>query len=125
MRTTRGVLERTSLWGQPDMGSHSSSATVFCDLSPHPHTDSDRRSWRQVADLGDKAKRPHLGEMRESKRYGRSYPAVSAVGKEAQGCSLGEMSTNTLPSSVEAANSVALGNGALRWKVHGVAIGRF
>ena len=61
------MVEKTPFWGQLDIGSNSSSATVFfCDL---PHADSETRGWMQGVDLGENPRNTSWGrEVREGKR---------------------------------------------------------
>ena len=73
------------------------------------------RSWMQVVNLGDNPKTHQLGRSSKGRqRYKVSYPAVSITGSELQSCSWPEareprdMSTNTIPSSAEGINSLAL-----------------
>lgn len=73
------------------------------------------RSWMQVVNLGYKPKTHQLGRSSKGRqRYRVSYPAVSIAGSELQSCSWPEareprdVSTNTLPSSAEGINSLAL-----------------
>ena len=69
----------------------------------------------QVVNLGDNPKTHQLGRSSKGRqRYKVSYPAVSITGSELQSCSWPEareprdMSTNTIPSSAEGINSLAL-----------------
>lgn len=69
----------------------------------------------QVVNLGSNPKTHQLGwRSKGRQRYRVSYPAVSTMVSELQSCSWPEareprdVSTNTLPSSVEGINSLAL-----------------